>query len=105
MAVVITRNSAGADVGLAADPGVADIGQMIGLGAVFEGSVFDLDEIADPGLGADFGAGPEPGEGADYRARRNARPFDVAKGFYLDVVGHRHPGAEKDVGTDAHVAA
>ena len=40
------------------DARVADIGQVIGLGALADGRLLDLDEIADMGIAPDFGAGP-----------------------------------------------
>src|SRR5690606_36529449 len=53
-AVVVAHDRAGADVGLGADPRVAEVGQVIGLGARLERRVLDLDEIADLGPGADL---------------------------------------------------
>src|SRR5258708_4258466 len=45
--VVIAEDGAGADIGALTDVAIADIGKMIGLGALAELRRFDLDEIAD----------------------------------------------------------
>ena len=55
-AVVIAGNGAGSNIGVGADNGVADVAQMIGLGAGFDRGFFDLDEIADAGAVAEPGA-------------------------------------------------
>jgi len=46
-AVVVGNNRAGAEVGFAADFGVADVGEVVGFGAFADGGVFDFDEVAD----------------------------------------------------------
>ena len=46
-AVVVAGDGAGADVGAGADPRVADIGEVVGLGALLDDRVLDLDEVAD----------------------------------------------------------
>src|SRR3546814_12514737 len=46
-AVVVAGDGAGADVGGGADGGVAQIAQVVGLGALAQLGVLDLDEVAD----------------------------------------------------------
>ena len=58
--VIIRRDHAGADVGRGSDAGIADVAQMISLGAGFDQSVFDLDEIADVRTVAEPRVGPQP---------------------------------------------
>ena len=64
-AVVIAGDGAGADIGAGADEGVADIAQMIGLGAGLDRRFLDLDEIADARALAEPRARPQPRERPD----------------------------------------
>ena len=48
-----------------ADDGVADIAQMIGLGAGFDRGLLDLDEIADASAVAEPRSRPQPGKRSD----------------------------------------
>ena len=66
-AVVVAEDRAGADVGLGADAAVAEVGQVVGLGASVQSYVLNLDEIADVHVGAELGARPEAREGSDPR--------------------------------------
>ena len=56
-AVVVAGDGAGADVGSRADPGVADIAQMVGLGAGLDQRLLHLDEIADVDVLAELAPG------------------------------------------------
>ena len=47
--VVVARDGAGADVGAGANPGVADVGQVVDLGPGLDRGVLDLDEVPDVG--------------------------------------------------------
>ena len=67
-AVVVTEDGTGANVGFQADPGVADIGQMVGLRAGLEMGVFDFDEIADFGVCANVRARTKARIGAKFGA-------------------------------------
>src|SRR4029077_13200400 len=67
-AVVIAGDGASADIGVGADKSVADIAQMIGLGAGLQHRLLDLDEIADARAVAEFGPGPQPRERSDRNA-------------------------------------
>ncbi len=64
-AVVVAGDGAGADVGAGADARVAEIGEVVGLGARADLGVLDLDEVADPRLLAELRARPQPRERAD----------------------------------------
>ena len=44
-AVVVGNNRTCAEVGFAADLGVADVGEVVGFGAFADGGVFDFDEL------------------------------------------------------------
>ena len=46
-AVVVGNDCACAEVGFAADFGIADVGEVVGFGAFADGGVFDFDEVAD----------------------------------------------------------
>ena len=83
-----------------ADPGIADVAQMIGLGAGLEPGVLDLDEIADMGALADLGARAQPRERADPRARPDAHPLEMAERADLRALGDLDAGAEHHVGAD-----
>src|SRR5262245_25778886 len=61
-AVVVAEDGAGADVGTLADPAVADVGEMIGLGARLQARVLHLDEVADVDLRANVRPRPQPRE-------------------------------------------
>ena len=62
-AVVVGSDAAGAEVDALADRGVAQVGQVVGLGTARQGAVLDLDEVADVDLGPEIGAGAQPGSG------------------------------------------
>jgi len=81
-AVVVTSDGAGADVRVAADGGVAEIGEVHGFRAFVQDGVFHFDEIAEVGSGADIGAGAKAGEGAD--ARMGAEAAGVENGVGED---------------------
>src|SRR5690606_12681686 len=76
-AVVVGEDRARADVGALADLGVADVGQVGHLGAVTDLGVLGLHERADLAVGAEPGAGPQVGIGADRRAGTDYRQLAV----------------------------
>src|SRR5580704_4063086 len=87
-AVVVTGDGARTDVGISAHEGVADVAQVIGLGAGLDRRLFDLDEISNACTLAQLGARSEPREGAD----RNALA-DVCAGEMRKRMDH---GAVRD---------
>ena len=104
-AVVIAGDGPGADVGVGADFGVAEIGEVADLGAGAQCGGFDLDEIADLGAGSKVRSGPQTREGPDMRAGANPRAFDARKCVNMRAVGDLHAGAENDMRLDQDVAA
>ena len=54
-AIVITGDRACADIGFLANVGIADIREVVGLGARPENGVFDFDKIADMGVVPELG--------------------------------------------------
>ena len=107
-AVVVGGDAAGAEVDPLAHRGVAQIGQVIGLGAVGERRVLHLDEVADVHFGAQHGTGAQAGKRADERARPDAHAqrvaVDVGERVDHRVVGDRRV-ADHAVGADAHPVA
>src|SRR5690606_37045946 len=90
-AVVVARDRARADVDAAAEGRVADVAQVIHLGAGRSPAVLHLDEVADLHLRVELRARPDAGEGTDLAAR--ARPDAVEHGMRV------HDGA----GTESRV--
>ena len=84
-------DGAGTDIYPLAYIGVADIGQVIGLGAGGDPALLDLDKIANMHLGPEFGSRAQAGEGADHRVRPDHRIVEVTEG--------RDPraGADRDI--------
>ncbi len=80
-AVVVDKNHAATDVGVAADGSVADVGKVAGFYAVAEGAVFDLDKVAHAAIVADCCAVTQMRIGTDHAvvadgAVANARGLD-----------------------------
>ena len=105
VAVVVAGDRARADVGACADVGVADIAQMVDLGAPLDRAAFHLDEVADARALADIAAGPEPRERADLGAFSHADALQVAEGPDLDPVLDDDAGADHDVRPHGHVGS
>ena len=64
-AVVVAGDGARADVDAGADDGVAEVGEVVGLGAFAERDLLGFDEVADVGAVADVAFGAEVGVGAE----------------------------------------
>src|SRR3546814_12074652 len=94
-----------ADVGMGANLGVAEVGEVVGLGAFAEHGVFHLDEIADPRTLLEHGAGAQAGIGADRSAAFERRAFGVRERADHPVVGNVHAVAEDLVGSDGDITA
>src|ERR1700730_12971503 len=103
--VVIAEDGAGTDIGALADAAVADIGKVISLGALAELRRFYFYEIADARALANHGAGTEPREWSDRRARRDMRALEMGKRADRRLVLDHDARAEDDVGFYRHVAA
>jgi hypothetical protein len=121
-AVVVAGDGAGADVDVPADGGIADIGEVVGLGAVGHRAVLHFDEVADVHVLAELRAGAQARVGADDAAAAGLGLLDVAEGgdaragaddgipqhamrADLDAVAEHDAALEHAVHVDRHVAA
>src|SRR6185369_11739813 len=91
-AIIIAGDGAGADVGLLADIGVADVAKVFGLGVLAESGFLHLNEIADPGAFAKHRSGAKAREWPNHAAGRNDRAFDVRECLDRRPVGDFTPG-------------
>src|SRR5262249_43320932 len=78
-AIVVAADCAGAAIGSRPDAGIADIGQMVDLGARLDHGLLDLDEIADMDIARQGCAGAKPGKRADDRSLADAGALDMGK--------------------------
>ena len=121
-AIVVAGNGAGAEVHPGPDIGVADVGEVIDLGAQSDDGLLDFDEVADMGTTDQVGPGPQPRVGSDAAVRADLGILqhavfqdldavsdpDVAQhrvGADPDVVAEDHVAFDDDVDVDADVAA
>src|SRR5207237_6159358 len=112
----------GADVDGVADLGVANVREMVRLGAGAEAARLDLDEVADMDVLGQIGAGPQPRKRPDAAALADCGVVEVREGEHLaagadadvsqhaarpdpDVVAEAHPALEHAVDVDRDVAA
>src|SRR5713101_3188725 len=77
--VVVAGDRAGADIDVLSDLAVADVGKVIGLGALADAARLDLDEVAKVHIGGQARARPDTGVGADAAVRADVSVFDVAE--------------------------
>ncbi|MNY39387.1 hypothetical protein D3C86_1740690 [compost metagenome] len=104
-AVVVTEDCARADVGFRADMAVAEVGQMVGLGARVHADVLDLDEVADLDALAQVRAGAQAGVGADLGLGGDLGAFHMAEAADARALGHDHAGTEDNEGLDGRARA
>ena len=106
-AVIVAGDRARPDIGLTADLGVANIGQVFGLGPLADGGFFDLNEIADLGVGGQNGAAPQmrkrPGRGviAELAVTQHDREIEadmIAEGTVLNIGVAVNPTVRADDG-------
>src|SRR6202021_2781524 len=90
--IVVTCDGAGADIGVGADMGVADIAQMVDLDAGIECCSLGLDEVADFGALAERGPWTQPCIRADRSLLSDRGLDDVAKGMDDRAVADRNAG-------------
>jgi len=88
---------------------VAEISEMIGLGAVVDPRRLHLDEIANVHLVSKRRAGSQARVRADARLGADSRSFEVRERLDSRVAPHRHVaqhamGANHDAVVEAHVA-
>src|SRR5581483_7793876 len=77
-AVVVAGDRPGADVHAGTDAGVAEIGQMVRLGAFADRAVLHFDEVADMRATRDFGAGAQSRERADRAVAVRRHAVEIA---------------------------
>ena len=80
-AVIVAGDGAGADISARADAGIADISEVVNLGALADLRLLDLDEIADMRVLGESGAGPQPRERPDRRAGADPATFPCNRSF------------------------
>src|SRR6185437_11497889 len=105
IAVVIAGDGAGANVCPRPDPRVANIGEMVGLGAVLDRRRLDLHEVADMHVGPELRTWAKSRERPDTRTFPYVRALDMRERADHRAVLDRDAGAEHDVGLDRDVLA
>src|SRR5690606_17966655 len=75
-AIVVHGDGAGPHVDLAADGGIAQVGEVVGLAARADLALLHLDEIADVNVFVQHGLGANAGERPDRIARPDHGPVD-----------------------------
>src|SRR5690606_37376658 len=126
LAVVIAGDGSRPDVRVFADVRVADVAEVVRLGALLEARVLRLDEVADTHALAELRMRPEPREGAEGHAVLDPGFLHHAVGLHLHVAaddavldhrtesdhaprtdaaspGDAHVRLDHHVGLDAHV--
>src|SRR5262249_9018044 len=87
-AVIVAGDGAGADIAARPHARIADIGEMIDLGALADPRLLHFDEITDMGIVTDLGPGPQPCEGTDAHAVGDFGTFDMREAHDLDIVAN-----------------
>ena len=103
-AVVVTGNSARADVDTAAQRGVADVAQMVDLAARPDPRFFGFHEIADARAGRQPRTRAQAGVGPDAARLIQHRIFEMAHRVHRTAGPHAGV-AQHAVGSDAHALA
>src|SRR5262245_37411829 len=104
-AVVVDDDHAGTDVDTVADGGVADVGQVAGLGPTPDARLLDLHEVADAGRRAHVRLRAQVTEGADLRLGFHHSLGEHAVWLEVDAVAqaaaaHVAPSAHDALGAD-----
>jgi hypothetical protein len=106
--VVVGRDAARAVIHALAHRGIAQIGQMVGLGPSREGGVFHLDKIANMHLGPQLRPRPQTGKGANQRPSAHAGtsgfPINMGEGVNHRI-GRNHGVANVAMRPDARACA
>src|SRR5690625_782116 len=92
--VIVAGNRPGTDVRTLPHFRIADVAQVIGLRLRTQRGRLHLDEVADPGLRPDSGAGPQPRERTDAGTCLDHRALYVREAVDPRASGHLDPGAE-----------
>jgi hypothetical protein len=78
---------------------------MVDLGALADLRLLDFAEIADLGFPGEMRAGPEAGEGSDFRALADGRALQMREGADARAGMDLDTGAEDDIRFDRYVGA
>jgi hypothetical protein len=78
-AIVVASDGTGADIGASPDGRVANIAQVIGLGAGLDHGFLDLDEVADVHVILQARTGPQTSVRPDHRAFAHMRAVEMRK--------------------------
>src|SRR3990170_6549748 len=104
-AVIVAGDGAGADVSAGADACVADISEVVNLGALADLRLLDLDEIADMRILCERGTWPQARERSDRRPLADPRVLHVTEAFDGGTVLDNDTLADPDMRLDHHVLA
>src|SRR3954454_24510691 len=77
-----------------AKSGIADIGEMIGFGAIFDHRLLDLDEVSDVHFGAKLCSWTQPRKRSDQRALADVSMIEMRKRTGHCIVFDGHARAE-----------
>src|SRR3546814_13947945 len=83
--------------------GIAEIGEVVRLGALAELGVLDLDEVADVGGATDARARAQAREGTEHLIVADLGALQLAEAADPDAVADADPGAETDARLHRHV--
>ena len=84
--IVVTGDGAGTDVAIAADDRIAQVGEMIGLGAFAQHGFFGFDKITNMDIIAQYGAWPQTGIRADGGALADFGAVEMRERLHDDIV-------------------
>src|SRR3546814_18270610 len=98
IAVIVASDGAGADIGVRTDADIAEIAQVLGLGALADLGLFGFDDITTLCLFAQYGSGEQSRIGHDLPPCADRRALDMPVGAASALNGHHNPGTRKDVG-------
>src|SRR5580704_14186678 len=97
-AIVVAGYGARVDIGSSDDARVTEIGQMIGLRALFNTRVLYFDEISDVNVLIDLRAWPEPCVRPDNGALADFGAFQMRKGTDMRAALHGHARRKDHIG-------
>ena len=105
VAVVVHGDGARADVAARPDVGIAEIGQVVGLGALGHARGLQFHEVADMDTVGHLRPRADARKRPDQHAPADAYALDVAEGVDDGVGPDGHAGTEADVGPDPDIGA
>src|SRR5262249_31384313 len=102
-AVIVAGYGAGTDIGALADPRIADISKMIGLGAGLNFRLFHLNEITDVHILSQVCSRTQPRKRTDARTLANMRALKMREGADRRAVLDGDTGTENYIRLDCHI--